>query len=99
MPMTLGFRVLTRLALLSVLATGLASPLHAQSGATAPASSSTDDDDAVLDPAEPEFRIVALPTTARLPRWKSNFSLTHRFAGNLRRNSFWHQSGEPVRHR
>ena len=43
-----------------------------------------EDDDAVLRLAEPDFVVVNLPTTLRLPRFKSNFRLTHRFAGNLR---------------
>lgn len=51
-----------------------------------------DDDAAVLNPAEPDFVVVNLPTTMRLPRFKSNFRLTHRFAGNLRRGSFNEQA-------
>src|SRR5262249_50713780 len=51
-----------------------------------------DDDDAAFQPAEPEFRVVNLPTTMRLPRFKGNFDLTHRFAGNLRRGSFADQA-------
>jgi hypothetical protein len=52
-----------------------------------------DDDDAVLQPAEPDFRLVNLPTTLRLPKYKSNFELTHRFAGNLRDGDFGKQAG------
>jgi hypothetical protein len=44
------------------------------------------DDDAVLQPAEPDFRVINLPTTLRLPLYKSSFELTHRFNGNLRRD-------------
>ncbi|MBI2827753.1 MAG: hypothetical protein HYX77_00600 [Acidobacteria bacterium] len=33
-----------------------------------------------------------MPTTARLPLHRSNFQLTHRFAGNLRRESFGYQA-------
>ncbi len=47
-----------------------------------------EDDHAVLRPAEPDFDVVNLPTTMPLPKYKSNFHLTHRFNGNLRRNSF-----------
>ena len=46
------------------------------------------DDDAVLDPAEPDVVVINLPTNMRLPRYGSNFRLTHRFAGDLRRGSF-----------
>jgi Membrane bound beta barrel domain (DUF5777) len=42
------------------------------------------DDDAALQPAEPDYRIINLPTTLRLPLYKSSFELTHRFNGNLR---------------
>src|SRR5438552_662814 len=51
-----------------------------------------EDDDAVLQPAEPDYRVVNLPTTLRLPRYKSNFELTHRFNGNLRRGDFGDQA-------
>ena len=51
------------------------------------------DDDAVLNPAEPDYVVVNLPTGMRLPRFKANFRLTHRFAGNLRRGSFSEQAG------
>ncbi len=46
-----------------------------------------------LNPAEPDFVVVNLPTTLRLPLFKSNFRLTHRFAGNLRNGSFSQQAG------
>lgn len=47
-----------------------------------------EDDPAELDLAEPDFVVVNLPTTLRLPRFKSNFRITHRFAGNLANRSF-----------
>ncbi len=52
-----------------------------------------DDDPAVLDPAEPDFVVVNVPTTLRLPRFKTNFRMTHRFAANLRRGSFSENAG------
>jgi hypothetical protein len=65
-----------------------AAPAVAQSGPegteAAPAASVVQqDDDAVLVLAEPDFAVVNLPTTLRLPRYKSNFRITHRFAGKL----------------
>ena len=45
-------------------------------------------DDAVLDPAEPDFTIVNLPTTLRMPKYKSAFRVTHRFARPLGQGSF-----------
>lgn len=58
-------------------------PSHAQST----------DDDSVLQPAEPDYRVINLPTTLRLPLYKSSFELTHRFNGNLRRGDFGDQLG------
>jgi hypothetical protein len=49
---------------------------------------SDDDDDGVLQLAQPDFRLVNLPTTLRLPVRGSSFQLTHRFNGNLQRGSF-----------
>jgi len=56
--------------------------------AATPAFSQTTDDDAALQPAEPDYRVINLPTTLRLPKFKSSFELTHRFNGNLRRGDF-----------
>lgn len=47
-----------------------------------------EDDDAELVLAEPDFRVLNLPSTLRLPRHGSSFQMTHRFNGNLRQGSF-----------
>jgi hypothetical protein len=84
----------------------LARSIHADSNAssdTAAASTSraadpssaaaqAGDDDAALDLAEPDFFVVNIPTTLRLPLHKGNFRLTHRFGGNLRDGSFGEQA-------
>ena len=44
-------------------------------------------DDSELVLAEPDFRVLNLPSTLRLPRRGSSFQLTHRFNGNLRQGS------------
>jgi hypothetical protein len=67
-----------------------ADPANPSASAALPA---MEDDEAVLDPLEPDFVIVNLPSTLRLPRHKGNFRLTHRFAGNLRNGSFSQQAG------
>jgi hypothetical protein len=64
----------------------VASPAFAQS------STPDSNDDAVLTPAEPDYRLINLPTTLRLPLHKSSFELTHRFNGNLRNGSFKDQA-------
>ena len=46
-----------------------------------------DDADAGLVRAEPDFRVLNLPSTLRLPRHGSGFQLTHRFNGNLRQGN------------
>src|SRR5438093_2578655 len=40
-------------------------------------------DDSVINPAEPDFTIISLPTSLRLPEFKSAFRVTHRFARPL----------------
>ena len=51
-----------------------------------------EDDAAVPHKSEPDFVVVNLPTAMRLPLFKSNFRLTHRFAGNLKRGTFSQQA-------
>ncbi len=70
-------------------------PPAAGTAATEPAtvtSADADSDDAVLNAAEPDYVVVNLPTGLRLPLFKANFRLTHRFAGNLKRGSFSQQA-------
>ena len=55
-------------------------------------SATAEDDDAALVPTEPDFTLINLPTTLRLPRYKGNFRLTHRFQSNLRTGSFGSQA-------
>lgn len=38
-----------------------------------------DDPDLDVDPLQPDYTIITLPTTARVPRFKSAFRVTHRF--------------------
>jgi hypothetical protein len=57
----------------------------------APAAAVSDDDEGAPQPAEPDFRVVNMPTTLRLPVHGMNFGLTHRFAGNLREGGVGHQ--------
>src|SRR5512134_3436953 len=52
-----------------------------------------DDDDAAPVRAEPDFRVLNLPSALRLPLHGSNFQLTHRFNGNLRRGTLGGNAG------
>jgi hypothetical protein len=46
------------------------------------------EDDAVLKPAEPDFTLIGLPTSLRLPNMKGTFRVTHRFARPLGEGDF-----------
>lgn len=46
-------------------------------------STSQGEDDAVLKLAEPDFTLISLPTSLRLPEFKSAFRVTHRFTRPL----------------
>ena len=45
-------------------------------------------DDAVLDRSQPDFTLVNLPTSLRLPKYKSAFRVTHRFTRPLGQGDF-----------
>ncbi len=49
---------------------------------------SQDADDLEIDPSEPDFTVVNVPTTLRLPRHKLAFRLTHRFSRPLGEGDF-----------
>src|SRR6185436_16802444 len=46
------------------------------------------DDESALDPMEPDFTVVNLPTTLRLPKHAAAFRLTHRFTRPLGEGDF-----------
>lgn len=70
----------------------LAAPSGAAGTAPPPASDEDElsdyDEDLDIDPAEPDFEVVNLPTNLRLPKHKLAFRLTHRFARPLGEGSF-----------
>jgi hypothetical protein len=55
--------------------------------AAATAAFAQDDDDKVLKLAEPDFTLISLPTSLRLPAYKSAFRVTHRFTRPLSCNT------------
>jgi Membrane bound beta barrel domain (DUF5777) len=67
---------------------------NAVANASPVAAAQSADDEGALDLAEPDFTVVNIPTTLRLPLHKGNFHLTHRFNGNLRLGSFGDQASE-----
>jgi hypothetical protein len=56
--------------------------------ATVPAFAQADDPDLDMNFAQPDFTLVTLPTTLRLPRFKSAFRVTHRFTRPLGQGDF-----------
>jgi len=93
------FRTLGLLTALTVLAPQLAS---AQDGPSAPANSENaapqsakdDDPDRDFNRNQPDFVVVNLPTTLRLPKFKSAFRVTHRFGRPLGEGSFGDLAGD-----
>ena len=59
----------------------------AQAQPTPPAQEE-DDPDRDINRAQPDFTLVALPTTLRVPRHKSSFRITHRFTRPLGAGNF-----------
>ena len=85
--------MLLRVWLLSVFAVMLAAQAaQAQdAGAPAPAPAAQDeaeDTDADINLSQPDFTVVTLPTTLRVPRFKGSFRLTHRFTRPLGQGDF-----------
>jgi hypothetical protein len=62
-------------------------PLRSHPAIQSNVTADDDDDDSELVLAEPDFRVLNLPSTLRLPLYGSSFQLTHRFNGNLRQGS------------
>lgn len=83
-------------ALPSVTAAQPSQPAAAPAGSQAPAQSTmarAADDAAELVLAEPDFRVLNLPSALRLPVRGSSFQMTHRFNGNLRQGGFTENAG------
>jgi hypothetical protein len=60
----------------------------ATAAAAAAAAAQDKRDDSELDLAQPDFTVINLPTTLRMPKYKSAFRVTHRFARSLGEGSF-----------
>ena len=77
-------------------AASCAIPVSATQAAVAPPATAVSgyDEDLDVEPAEPEFTVVDLPTNLRLPRHKVALRLTHRFARRLGAGSFSDLAGD-----
>jgi hypothetical protein len=87
--------VMRRLAVIVVALLVSAAAVQAQtppanSGSSSGAAAAAQDDDPDLDPnrAQPDFTLLTLPTTLRLPRHKMAFRVTHRFGRPLGQGDF-----------
>src|SRR6187431_80027 len=60
----------------------------AQPTSTAAASGQTVPDERAVVPSEPDFTIIGLPTTLRMPKFASAFRVTHRFTRPLGEGNF-----------
>ena len=61
--------------------------------ATPPTIDPRDAADRKLNLVEPDFTVVNLPTTLRLPRYKSAFRIAHRFTRTLNTSDFGDLAG------
>ena len=60
----------------------------AQSTPAAAQTNQAEPDDRAVDPSEPDFTIIGLPTTLRMPKFASAFRVTHRFTRPLGEGNF-----------
>jgi hypothetical protein len=89
----------------AIIALAVVAPAHAQDAggtsngqtqntSTPPTATQDDDPDADINLAQPDFTLAALPTTLRLPRYKSAFRVTHRFGRPLGSGNFGDLAGD-----
>jgi len=80
--------------LLLIVALAAAWPQTAAAQQAPPPKAAADDPDRDINFAQPDFTLVALPTTLRLPKFKSSFRVTHRFLRPLGQGDFGDLSGD-----
>jgi hypothetical protein len=78
-----------RLFFFSLLVAALAWPSMA-AAQNAPAAD--DDPDRDMNASQPDFTLITLPTTLRVPRFRSAFRVTHRFTQSLSQGDFGNQA-------
>ena len=72
----------------TALTVGTCWPLQVAAQGAAPAPQIEDNPDLDLNPLEPDFVVITMPTTLRVPRYKSSFRVTHRFGRPLGAGDF-----------
>lgn len=88
MPMTTLLLVVLLVAGFPASAQAQGDPSGAPAGTGATTTQADDDPDRDINFAQPDFTLVALPTTLRVPRHKSAFRVTHRFGRPLGAGDF-----------
>lgn len=78
--------------LLIVFLVAAAPPYAAAQSASQPRAQ--DDPDRDIDVSQPDFTLVALPTTLRMPKFRSSFRVTHRFLRPLGNGDFGDLAGD-----
>jgi len=79
-----------RLSVLSVLVAALTWPSLASAQNAPPRD---DDPDRDINTSQPDFTLITLPTTLRVPKFRSSFRVTHRFTQSLAQGDFGDQAG------
>jgi Membrane bound beta barrel domain (DUF5777) len=77
--------------------TAIAATAAGQDSQTTPASPTTQSptpSDRAVDPSQPDFTLIALPTTLRVPKFRSAFRVTHRFSRPLGQGDFGDLAGD-----
>lgn len=80
-----------RLLMLAVVIGGLMVPTMA-AAQNAPAPAADDDPDRDMNTSQPDFTVITLPTTLRVPKFRSAFRVTHRFTQSLTQGDFGDQA-------
>jgi hypothetical protein len=85
---------MTRIVIAGIVVLAAAVPAAAQTTTQDPSSAPTaqttpaEPSDRAVDPSEPDFTLVGLPTTLRMPKFASAFRVTHRFTRPLGQGNF-----------
>jgi hypothetical protein len=98
------FSVLLGLAVASTPSLAFAQSPAPAASPTAAAQTAEEDTDGDLNLSQPDFTVITMPTTLRVPRFKSAFRVTHRFGrplgqgnfGNLAEDLFGLDSGAQI---
>jgi hypothetical protein len=80
--------VFAALATAALLSTGTAFAAPQQADAQQPDKPAATPSDRAVDPSQPDFTLIGLPTTLRIPKFGSSFRVTHRFTRALGQGNF-----------